>query len=76
MLQTASTTSSKPAANTTPLPKTAAPETKPATNLAKKYTDEQIKSLTDLGASREEAIRALDMCNGNPELAANALFPF
>jgi DNA damage-inducible protein 1 len=39
-----------------------------------KYPDPVIKSLTDLGVSREEAIAALDACDGNADLAANVLF--
>jgi DNA damage-inducible protein 1 len=39
-----------------------------------KHSEITIKKLTDLGVSREEAINALDACEGNPDLAANVLF--
>ncbi|KAI8805630.1 hypothetical protein BJ742DRAFT_398539 [Cladochytrium replicatum] len=54
-----------------------APAARPAGPLAttsSKYPESSIKTLMDLGASREEAIGALDACGGNTELAANMLF--
>ncbi|KAI9263121.1 hypothetical protein BDA99DRAFT_58099 [Phascolomyces articulosus] len=39
-----------------------------------KYPEEHIKLLTNLGVSRQEAINALDMASGNPDLAASLLF--
>ncbi|KAJ3412077.1 DNA damage-inducible protein 1 [Chytridiales sp. JEL 0842] len=46
----------------------------PAKNTATKYPDEVIQNLVDLGASREEALMALEQSNGNAELAANLIF--
>jgi DNA damage-inducible protein 1 len=39
-----------------------------------KYPEPVIRVLTDMGASREEAIAALDACNGSADMAANILF--
>ncbi|KAG2220283.1 hypothetical protein INT45_009898 [Circinella minor] len=39
-----------------------------------KYPEEHIKLLTNLGVNRQEAINALDMASGNPDLAASLLF--
>ncbi|KAJ1550281.1 DNA damage-inducible protein 1 [Nowakowskiella sp. JEL0078] len=39
-----------------------------------KWPEETIKLLMDLGASRIEAVSALDACNGNADLAANMIF--
>jgi DNA damage-inducible protein 1 len=39
-----------------------------------KYSEASIKTLTDLGVSRTEAIGALDMCGGNVDMAASMLF--
>lgn len=38
------------------------------------YPEKDIKVLTDMGVSREEAINALEMAGGNPDLAASLLF--
>lgn len=38
------------------------------------YLENDIKLLTDMGVSREEAINALEMAGGNPDLAASLLF--
>ncbi|KAJ3393922.1 DNA damage-inducible protein 1 [Lobulomyces angularis] len=40
----------------------------------KTYPEDTIKILTELGASREEAVEALNAYNGNVELAANVFF--
>lgn len=40
----------------------------------KEYTEATIKQLMDLGFSKMEVIRALDMANGNAEVAASLLF--
>ncbi|KAJ1656708.1 DNA damage-inducible protein 1 [Dispira simplex] len=50
---------------------------KPAGNpssSSSKYSEAMIATLMGLGASREEAIHALDMANGNPDMAAGFLF--
>ncbi|KAL1932364.1 hypothetical protein VTP01DRAFT_9420 [Rhizomucor pusillus] len=39
-----------------------------------KYPEEHINLLVNLGVSRQEAIHALDMASGNPDLAASLLF--
>jgi hypothetical protein len=39
-----------------------------------KYPESAIKTLSDMGCSREEAINALEMTNGNVELAVGILF--
>ena len=39
-----------------------------------KYPEKDIKVITDMGVSREEAINALEMAGGNPDLAASLLF--
>lgn len=39
-----------------------------------KYPEEHIKGLMEVGATREEAISALDACGGDMEMAASILF--
>ncbi|CDS12461.1 hypothetical protein LRAMOSA04655 [Lichtheimia ramosa] len=39
-----------------------------------KYPEDHISILMNLGVSRQEAIHALDMASGNPDLAASLLF--
>lgn len=39
-----------------------------------KYPEESIKGLIDLGVSRQEAIAALDACDGNLDVAASMIF--
>ncbi|KAJ3124737.1 DNA damage-inducible protein 1 [Nowakowskiella sp. JEL0407] len=39
-----------------------------------RWPEASIKALLDIGASRIEAISALDACNGNVDLAANIIF--
>ncbi|CCE63064.1 hypothetical protein TPHA_0D04300 [Tetrapisispora phaffii CBS 4417] len=46
----------------------------PVTSAPKKYSDETIRQLTNLGFSRAEALKALDQTNGNVEFAASLLF--
>jgi DNA damage-inducible protein 1 len=60
--------SSKPTGSTTPTIANS------SSSSSSKYPNEKIKTLTDLGFSREEAIGALDACNGDAEAAANMLF--
>ncbi|GAA5801142.1 hypothetical protein HPULCUR_006584 [Helicostylum pulchrum] len=38
------------------------------------YPEKDVKILTDMGVSREEALHALEMAEGNPDLAASLLF--
>ncbi|KAG2193322.1 hypothetical protein INT47_005635 [Mucor saturninus] len=38
------------------------------------YPEKDVKLLTDMGVSREEALHALEMAGGNPDLAASLLF--
>jgi DNA damage-inducible protein 1 len=45
-----------------------------STQESSKYPDEHINILVNLGVSRQEAIHALDMASGNPDLAASLLF--
>jgi DNA damage-inducible protein 1 len=44
------------------------------TNTQSKHSEKDIKLLTDMGVSRQEAIQALEMAEGNPDLAASLLF--
>lgn len=44
------------------------------TNTQSKFSEKDIKLLTDMGVSRQEAIQALEMAEGNPDLAASLLF--
>lgn len=48
------------------------PSAQPASS--SNYPEKDIKVLTDMGVSREEAINALEMAGGNPDLAASLLF--
>ena len=41
---------------------------------AAQYPEAAIKTLTDMGCSRQEAINALEMTDGNVELAVGILF--
>ncbi|KAJ3039860.1 DNA damage-inducible protein 1, partial [Rhizoclosmatium hyalinum] len=50
------------------------PAVAPSAASAPKYPESVVKGLMDLGVSRDEAIRALDMAGGNAEMAANYLF--
>ncbi|KAI9317291.1 hypothetical protein BX666DRAFT_1944259 [Dichotomocladium elegans] len=43
-------------------------------SVASRYPEEHIALLTNLGVSRQEAINALDIASGNPDLAASLLF--
>ena len=52
-----------------------APPTQPSSHISRTpYPENSIKTLMDLGASRESAIRALDSAKGNVEYAASVLF--
>jgi DNA damage-inducible protein 1 len=64
----AAATTSAPSTTTMP-PTVSTPQ--PTTQ---KYSEDTIRTLMDLGVGRNEAIAALDACNGNAELAANMLF--
>ncbi|CAO3704085.1 unnamed protein product [Rhizopus stolonifer] len=44
------------------------------TGAQSKYPEKDIKLLTDMGVSHQEAIQALEMAEGNPDLAASLLF--
>ncbi|KAG1143836.1 hypothetical protein G6F37_009453 [Rhizopus arrhizus] len=44
------------------------------TNTQSRFSEKDIKLLTDMGVSRQEAIQALEMAEGNPDLAASLLF--
>lgn len=70
-----STPGAKPAAQTTaPAPVASSSSTTAPPPVSAKYSEENIKTLTDLGVSRTEAIGALDMCGGNVDMAASMLF--
>jgi NACalpha-BTF3-like transcription factor len=45
-----------------------------SSNTQSKFSEKDIKLLTDMGVSRQEAIHALEMAGGNPDLAASLLF--
>ncbi|RCH85267.1 DNA damage-inducible protein 1 [Rhizopus azygosporus] len=45
-----------------------------SSNTQSKFSEKDIKLLTDMGVSRQEAIQALEMAGGNPDLAASLLF--
>lgn len=45
-----------------------------STTVSSKFKDEDIHRLTGLGFSRQEVLRALEVCEGNVELAASFLF--
>jgi DNA damage-inducible protein 1 len=64
-------TSQEPGPSVQPASAPSAPTPSTATQ---KYSDAIVKSLTDLGVSREEVIATLDACGGNPDVAANILF--
>lgn len=55
---------------------TPASHTQPATHQASKFPESDIRTLMDLGATREDAIAALITMGGNVDLAASALFQF
>ena len=70
-----STSGAKPAAQTTaPAPVASSSSASAPPPVPAKYSEENIKTLTDLGVSRTEAIGALDMCGGNVDMAASMLF--
>ncbi|KAL7335784.1 DNA damage-inducible protein 1 [Mucor circinelloides] len=66
-LPTATGSASTAAAATT-LNATSTPSSTPT------YPEKDIKLLTDMGVSRQEALNALEMAGGNPEVAASLLF--
>lgn len=43
-------------------------------NASSRHSEDKIRVLMDLGASREVAIRSLDAANGNMDVAASLLF--
>ncbi|KAJ1963549.1 DNA damage-inducible protein 1 [Dispira parvispora] len=58
-------------------PTSSTPTSKPVGNPSSspsKYSEATIATLMGLGVSRKEAIQALDMANGNPDMAAGFLF--
>ncbi|KAJ2999506.1 DNA damage-inducible protein 1 [Globomyces sp. JEL0801] len=71
-LPSAPTANSNPQASSSSVP--AKTPTAPSASSSQKYSDAIVKNLTDLGVTKEEAIAALDACQGNAELAANMLF--
>jgi len=87
---TTTTTSSTPAATHAPLPTTpqrtpTAPQAQPARPAAPQHTptapqpaqpanEEAVRSLMELGATRQEAVQALTQYRGNLEFAAGYLF--
>jgi DNA damage-inducible protein 1 len=66
----------KPPASSVPTPSLAASSSTATAPppVPPKYSEANIKTLTDLGVSRTEAIGALDMCGGNVDMAASMLF--
>lgn len=46
----------------------------PAAGTGARYPENDVQTLVGFGASREQAIRLLDACGGNVDIAANMLF--
>ncbi|CAO3648814.1 unnamed protein product [Mucor fragilis] len=65
-------TASPAATGSSPTP--AAPAFNTASTPSPVYPEKDIKLLTDMGVSRQEALNALEMAGGNPEVAASLLF--
>ena len=55
---------------------TPAPHSQPVSQQASRFPEDHIRTLMDLGATREDAIAALNAMGGNVDLAASALFSF
>ncbi|KAL9544672.1 hypothetical protein MBANPS3_007495 [Mucor bainieri] len=63
-----------PAATGSASTATGAPSLNTASTPSSAYPEKDIKLLTDMGVSRQEALNALEMAGGNPEVAASFLF--
>ncbi|KAI8096831.1 uncharacterized protein BX664DRAFT_67302 [Halteromyces radiatus] len=71
---TSATTAAATTAVPTAVPTTTTTATSHVADTSSKYSEEHIKTLTNLGMSRQEAINALEMSGGNIDLAASLLF--